>query len=193
MGVKEDLHAALRAGREAVVWKLDGLGEYDVRRPLLASGTNLLGLVKHLATVEVGYFGQAFGRPFPERIPWLDDADPEADLWAGPDESREGLVALYGRVRAHSDVTIATYDLDEIGEVAHWPSHRRHPTLATVLVHVVAETHRHAGHADAVRELVDGAAGRHEGDPNAPSGSAHHERVAAAARAFLTPGRAGSP
>jgi hypothetical protein len=58
-------------------------------------------------------------------------------------------------------------------------------TLGQVLVHVVAETHRHAGHADAVRELVDGAAGRHRGDPNAPSDAGHRDRVEAASRTFM--------
>ncbi|MGD9530256.1 DinB family protein [Pseudonocardia sp.] len=188
MDVKAHLHAALRAGREAVVWKLDGLSEYDARRPLLPSGTNLVGLVKHLAGVEAGYFGSTFGRPFPEHLPWFaDDAQPEDDMWARPGESRDDLVALYRRVWAHADATIEALGLDARGEVPHWPEPRRHVTLGQVLVHVVAETHRHAGHADAVRELVDGAAGRHPGDPNAPADTGHRDRVEAAARA-LRPG-----
>ena len=90
MDQKADLHGYLRAAREAVLWKLEGLSEYDVRRPLVRTGTNLLGLVKHLATVEWGHFGAAFGRPFGERLPWVsDDAEPNADMWATADESRE--------------------------------------------------------------------------------------------------------
>jgi hypothetical protein len=69
---KADLHRYLRTAREAVMWKLDGLGEYDVRRPLTPTGTNLLGLVKHLATVEFGYFGDCFGRPGDEPMPWAE-------------------------------------------------------------------------------------------------------------------------
>jgi hypothetical protein len=71
---KADLHGYLRGARDAVLRKLDGLDEYDVRRPLVATGTNLLGLVKHLATVEWGHFGAAFGRPFEESLPWVNDA-----------------------------------------------------------------------------------------------------------------------
>ena len=72
---KEYLHDDLRWIREAMLWKLDGLREYDVRRPLTATGTNLLGLVKHLTVTEARYFGEIFGRPFPEPLPrWDDDA-----------------------------------------------------------------------------------------------------------------------
>jgi Protein of unknown function (DUF664) len=80
--LKADLHSYLRDARQAVLWKLDGLSEYDVRRPLVPTGTNLLGLVKHLATVEWGHFGAAFGRPFAESLPWVDDPDgePNADM-----------------------------------------------------------------------------------------------------------------
>jgi hypothetical protein len=95
---KDDLHRYLQAGREAVLWKLDGLAEYDVRRPLVPTGTNLLGLVKHLASVEFGYFGDCFDRPHGEELPWWDDdAEPNADMWATPDESRDDIVALYRR------------------------------------------------------------------------------------------------
>ena len=70
---KDDLQRYLQVARDAVVWKLDGLAEYDARRPLTPTGTNLLGLVKHLAWVEAGYLGATFGRPFPEPVPWFDD------------------------------------------------------------------------------------------------------------------------
>ncbi|MDX6280698.1 MAG: hypothetical protein QOH03_1769, partial [Kribbellaceae bacterium] len=68
-GAKEFLHGELRDLRAAVVWKLDGLSEYDVRRPLTTTATNLLGLVKHLALYESRYFGEVFDRPFPEALP----------------------------------------------------------------------------------------------------------------------------
>jgi len=83
---KADLHRYLQDAREALLWKLDGLSEYDIRRPLVPTGTNLLGLVKHVASVEFGYFGDCFGRPFDEPMPWLeDDAEPNADMWATAD------------------------------------------------------------------------------------------------------------
>ncbi len=160
MDAKSNLHRYLRTAREALLWKLDGLSSYDVRRPLTPTGTNLLGLVKHLAGVEAGYFGNTFGRPFAEPMPWTaEDAEPNADMWAAAHESREELVDLYRRVWAHSNATIDSLDLESPGVVPWWPEERRNVTLHLVLVHTIAETSRHAGHADIVRELIDGTAG----------------------------------
>jgi hypothetical protein len=120
---KADLHRYLQAGREALLWKLDGLSEYDVRRPMVPTGTNLLGLVKHVASVEVGYFGNTFGRPFDEPLPWYEvGAEPNADMWATADESREQIVGLYHHVWAHSDATIDTLALDAIGMCSGGPT-----------------------------------------------------------------------
>jgi hypothetical protein len=158
---KAELRRYLQAGRDALVWKLDGLTEYDVRRPLVPTGTNLLGLVKHLAGIEAGYFGDVFGRPFDEPLPWIaPDAERNADMWATPGESREHIVDLYRRVWTHADGTIA--ELDLAGRDRHRAlvaAEHATVTLHRILVHVIAETHRHAGHADLVRELIDGAAG----------------------------------
>jgi hypothetical protein len=170
-GSKADLRRYLQAGRDALVWKLDGLSEYDVRRPLVPTGTNLLGLVKHVAGVEAGYLGATFGRPFEEPLPWLDDdAEQNADMWATVEESRQQIVALYHRVWAHSDATIHALPLDAIGHVSWWPQDRSEVTLHRVLVHMIAETDRHAGHADIVRELIDGAAGLRPGNDNMSPG-----------------------
>jgi uncharacterized damage-inducible protein DinB len=166
---KAMLHRYLRTARDAVVWKLDGLGEGDIRRPMVPTGTNLLGLVKHLASVEAGYFGEVFGRAFPEPMPWMDeDAEPNADMWATLDESRDDIVGLYRRVQAHSDATIDALDLDSEGTVAWWPEDRNPVTLHLVLAHMIAETNRHAGHADLVRELIDGASGLRADNSNLP-------------------------
>lgn len=166
---KADLHRYLRSAREALLWKLDGLSEYDVRRPLTATGTNLLGLVKHVASVDVGYFGECFGRPFPEPLPWFDDdAEPNADFWVPANESRQAVVGLCRRAWAHSDATIEALELDAVGHVPWWPEDGRDVTLHRLLVHMLAETHRHAGHADIVRELIDGAAGLSKGNENLP-------------------------
>jgi uncharacterized damage-inducible protein DinB len=174
---KADLRGYLQAAREALLWKLEGLSEYDVRRPLVPTGTNLLGLVKHVASVEAGYLGETFGRPFDEPLPWLDDgAEANADMWATAGESREQIVDLYHHVWAHSDATIDTLSLDAIGHVAWWPPERSEVTLYRILVHMIAETDRHAGHADIVRELIDGAAGAREGnDAMAPGDRAWWE------------------
>jgi hypothetical protein len=174
---KATLHRYLQIARDALLWKLDGLSEYDIRRPMVPTGTNLLGLVKHVASVELGYFGPTFGRPSDEPLPWHDDdAEPNADMWATLDESREQIVALYHRVWAHSDATIEALELDAIGHVPWWPDDRSEVTLHTILVHMISETNRHAGHADVVRELIDGTAGlRADNDNLAPGDAAWWE------------------
>lgn len=185
---KSDLHRYLRTARNTVLWKLDGLSEYDVRRPLVRTGTNLLGLVKHLSGVEAEYFGLVFDRPFPEPLPWMgESAEPNADLWATAGEPTADIVALYRRVWDHADATIADLDLEAVGRVPWWPPDRNEVTLHRILVHVTTETHRHAGHADIVRELIDGAAGLVEGNENLPPGdddwwAAHYDQVERAAR-----------
>ncbi len=185
---KAHLQRYLQAGRDALLWKLEGLGEYDVRRPLTPTGTNLLGLVKHLSYVEMGYFGPSFGRPVPEVEPWLaDDVEANADMWATADESRDEIVALYHRAWAVADATIDALSLDAAGQVPWWGTARREVTLHRILVHVIAETHRHAGHADIVRELIDGAAGLRADNDNLPSADrpwweSHRNRLETAAR-----------
>ena len=86
---KAHLHDKLRAVREALVWKLGGLSEYEIRRPLTSTGTNLLGLVKHNAISDSRYFGEVFDRPFPEPLPrWDDWAAYGTDHWATEHETR---------------------------------------------------------------------------------------------------------
>src|SRR5258708_1628489 len=163
---KHDLHRSLQAARDALLWKLEGLSEYDIRRPLTPTGTNLLGLVKHVAGVELWYFGDAFGRPPSER-PWsADDAVNNADFWVTADQSRDQTAGMYRQAWPHADETFRTLGLDAPGHVPWWPSDQAEVTLHQILVHVVAETHRHAGHADIVRELIDGAAGLQADDDN---------------------------
>jgi Protein of unknown function (DUF664) len=155
---KQRLHDYLTNTREAVIWKTEGLSEYDVRRPLTRTGTNLLGLVRHLSVGEAWYFGRVFGRPFEPHLPWWDDDAVEgADLWVPASESRQDVLATYRATIAHADETIRALDLDAPGRVPWWP--RPDVTLQGVLVHVLAETARHAGHADILREQLDGRAG----------------------------------
>jgi uncharacterized damage-inducible protein DinB len=168
--MKADLHRYLQEAREALLWKLDRLSEHDVRRPLTPTATNLLGIVKHVASVEAGYLGDTFGRPSPESLPWFaDDAEPNADMWATASESRAEIVDLYRRVWAHSDATITALPLDAPGSVPWWSPAKREVTLHRILVHMIAETERHAGQADIVRELIDGAAGLSAGNDNLPT------------------------
>jgi uncharacterized damage-inducible protein DinB len=190
---KAALQQDLQAGRDAVLWKLEGLSGYDVRRPMTPTGTNLLGMVKHLAFVELGYFGGVFGRPATASLAWMDawteddGMAPDADMWATADESPAEIVKRYRQVWSHADATIEALPLEAPGVVPWWRPERRDVTLQQILVHVVAETHRHAGHADIVRELIDGAAGlRATNDNLAPGDPAwwanHHDRLEQVAR-----------
>ncbi|MEV6368779.1 DinB family protein [Micromonospora musae] len=155
---KEYLHNDLRDIRETMLWKLDGLPEYDIRRPLTMTGTNLLGLVKHLSISESWYFGEVFDRPFPEPLPrWNDVREPGALMWATEHESREEIIDRYRRVSKHSDATITALAVDAPGHVPWWP--RPNVKLFNILVHVLSETNRHAGHADILREQLDGSTG----------------------------------
>lgn len=191
---KAALRRYLDTARQALLWKLESVSEYDVRRPLTPTGTNLLGLVKHLAHVELGYFGDVFDRPHGEPMPWDDDdgdgadADPNADLYATADESRDDILALYRRATAHADATIDELDLDATGTVEWWPADQNPVTLHRILVHLIAETNRHLGHADILREQLDGAIGHRPGVDNLPDAdeswwAAYVDRVEAAARA----------
>ncbi|MFI0875080.1 DinB family protein [Streptomyces parvus] len=185
---KADLQRYLQSARDALLWKLEGLSEYDVRRPLTPTGTNILGLVKHAAGVELGYFGDTFGRPFGEVVPaFEDDAEANQDMWATADESRADILALHRRVTEHADATIAELSLDAVGRVPWWPDDRSRVTLHQILVHVISDLQRHAGHADIVRELVDGAVGLRSGNENMPSGDrawweGYRQRLEQAAR-----------
>ena len=185
---KADLQHQLQAGRDALLWKLEGVSEYDARRPLTPTGTNLLGLIKHVASVELGYFGVTFGRPSPVPLPWHEaDAEPNADMWAPAGQSRAEVLELHRQAREHADATIAALPLDAVGRVPWWPPERAEVTLHRILVHMIAETHRHAGHADLVRELVDGSAGLRPDNGNLPEveqewWAGYRERLEQAAR-----------
>jgi hypothetical protein len=187
---KDHLRRYLQVARDALLWKLDGLSEYDVRRPMTPTGTNLLGLVKHVASVELGYFGTTFGRPSEEPLPWYaEDAESNADMWATADETREQIIGLYHRAWAHSDATIEKLALDAVGHVPHWPGDRSEVTLHQILVHVISETHRHAGHADIIRELIDRAAGLRKDNDNMGAGDQewwenYHSRLEHVAQEF---------
>ncbi len=168
---KQLLHDHLRSLRERVLWKVDGLSERELRWPRTPTGTNLLGLVKHLAGIELGYLGDTFGRPAPQRPSWMEDgAEDNADMWATADESAEDILDLYRRAGAHADATIASLDLDSPGRVPWWRADE--VTLHQVLVHVIAETAQHVGHMDIVRELSDGAVGLRPAATNIPDGDA---------------------
>ncbi|MFH8397400.1 DinB family protein [Streptomyces anulatus] len=181
---KGNLYGRLRRDREVLLWKLDGLSEYDARRPLTGTGTNLLGLVKHVATVEARYFGEVFDRPSPEPLPRWQDHD-GSDQWAAEGETRDQIVGFYRRTWEHSDATIDELPLDAPGQVPWWPEPYTDTNLFAVLVHVLGETVRHAGQADILREGLDGRTGlraEHEQRIDEEARAAYCAKIERAAR-----------
>ncbi len=184
--LKSDLIGHLERLNQAVLHKVDGLSEYDLRRPMTPTSTNLLGVIKHLASVQSEYFGETFGRPFPraDEMRWRTDeaADVQDDMWVKPDESTEWVRSIYLASWEHALETFADRDLDALGAVPWWSDPE--VTLGQVLVHMTDETARHAGQMDIVRELIDGAVGRYPDDPNITDGydwTAYRARVEAGA------------
>lgn len=178
----------LQSLRRDLLSKLDGLDEYQVRRPMTPTGTNLLGLVKHVASVELGYFTEVFGRDPGRELPWFSDgAEPDDDLWVTAGETREEILGLHHHSAQISDATITELELDATGIVPWWPPERQQVTLHQILVHMLVETARHTGQADILRESLDGRAGMGPNDQNltprsAEEWQAHVARIEDAAR-----------
>jgi len=191
VNLSADLHRYLQQARDGLVSKLDDLDEFDIRRPMTPSGTNLLGLVKHLTGVELGYLVESAGRPTEIKLPWNEDGSvwESGDMWAKPDESREYLVDLYKSVWRQSDDSIEQLALDAPATVAWWPEERRETTFGHLLVRVVAETAQHAGHADIIRESIDGRGGRdHDDIGNADWWNTYVGQIQTAADTFRATG-----
>jgi len=169
---KTALHHYLQATRDDLIWKLDGLSEREARLPRTATGNNLLGALKHCLNVEAGYFGPTFGREYPRPAELVSMAafeeDPQADWYAREDETRDGLIDLYRRVAAFADQTIEQLPLDAPGRVQWWRPGRQEVTLHRIIVHVICDLARHAGHADIMREQHDGAIGLRRENTNLP-------------------------
>lgn len=158
---KESLQVSLDRNRDVVLWKLDDLDDLDdeqLRRPMTPSGTSLLGLVKHLAAVEYAWFCQTFGRQT-EPLPF-DEDDEDADLRVEPHEATADIVSFYCRARAAADRVIDESDVSELGRAWFGDT----VSMRWVLIHMIEETARHAGHMDILRELIDGAIGDHPPD-----------------------------
>jgi len=155
-GEKQSLHVSLDRHRDVILWKLEGLDDEQLRRAMTPSGTNLLGLVKHLGAVEYGWFCETFGRDV-EPLPFDPDVA-DADLRVGPTETTSDVVEFYGRARTAADRVIDEVALDELGMA--WFGEP--VSMRWVLIHMIEETARHAGHMDILRELIDGATGDHQ-------------------------------
>lgn len=181
------LQRYLQEARESLLRALDDLSEFDVRRPVMPSGTSLLGLVKHLVGIEASSLGDCLGRPAPFQLPWVDDGSiwESADMWATADQSREYILDLYRAAWEHSDTAIAELPLASPATVSWWTDERRSTNFGHLLVRVVAETAQHAGHADIIREEIDGRGGRDRNEVgNVQWWNRYVERIQAAADQF---------
>ena len=154
-----DERAALRAWldyhRATVLRKLDGLDDAQLRQPKVPTGLSLLGLVKHLTDVEHSWFTVRFAREA-ERHLYSTPEDPDADFRIAGEESTELIVSAYLReCRRSREIEGRAESLDVTFE------HPRGGTydLRWILMHLIEETARHNGHADIIRELIDGATG----------------------------------
>jgi uncharacterized damage-inducible protein DinB len=164
--LKGDLQQYLQQARRSVVRTLEGLSEYDVRRPLVPSGTNLLGVVKHLIGIELSYLSTCVGRTPPMTLPWVEDGSiwESADMWATADESRQYLLDLYRSACQESDASLAALSLDAPAHVSWWSEGERDTTFGHLVVRVLEDTAQHAGQCDVVREMIDGLGGSDAAD-----------------------------
>jgi uncharacterized damage-inducible protein DinB len=149
---REMLDAFLDYHRATLMMKVDGVAHDDLRRPMVPSGTSLLGLVKHLAYVERYWFRAVLAGESVD-FPWTDD-DPDADWRVEPHETTEEILELYRSEVERCRAVARDGDLDAPPRMEG-----RDETLRFVLVHMVEETARHNGHADIMRELIDGSTG----------------------------------
>lgn len=143
--------------RDAVVRKVRGVSEEDARRQLVSSQTTLASLTKHLARVEMSWFQHRLAQTPLEELPYLKSVleNPDSDFRVGPEETLEILIARYEEQCEISREIGTRYELDHV--VPHPVLER--VSLRWILVHMIEETARHAGHADILREQIDGTTG----------------------------------
>ena len=159
------LHTHLQDARDALIWKVEGLNEEDRRRPMTPTGTNLVGLVKHMTWIEGWYLCEFFDRERP-RLEWEWDVDAgwghHSHMYAKPEETTEDVIAAYRATSAAADSAIEGLELDAVGQ--HWSGEP--VSLRSMVLAVLVDTARHAGHSDIMREMIDGSTG----DRHSPSG-----------------------
>ena len=183
-GLKEHLASYLDHLRGAVLWKAKGLSDQELTRPMVPTGTNILGLVQHLGFMEYGYFVQCLGFSVQDEhyAALTASRDDSADMWVPAEVPCAKVLDFYRRAVAAANRNIGALSLDAPATVPWWPEEKRHTTLGRLMVHMNVETARHAGHLDIVRELIDGSVGmRAENTSMPPLGDAGwaqlHEKI----------------
>jgi uncharacterized damage-inducible protein DinB len=151
-GEKEVLAGFLDHYRATMLEVCAGLSDEDLRRSVVPSGTTLLGIVKHLAYVERGWFQENVANE-PFDYPFDPDDDPDADFRIEPGETSEEIFELYRAACERSRAALAAASLDD--PVLN-PNRSRDFNVRWVVVHMIEETARHAGQADIIREQLDG-------------------------------------
>lgn len=150
---RDTLAAFLDLQRGVMLRKVADLDDERLRRPMTPSGLTLLGMLKHLAYVERWWFRAVFASE-DVSFPWTED-DPDADWRAEPDESVDSIAALYREECARAREIVAAASLDDTCTTTQGDS----ITLRWIVTHMIEETARHLGHADIMREAIDGSKG----------------------------------
>ena len=164
------LRAYLNEARSTVLWKCETLSEELARRPMTPTGTHMLGIVHHLAVTEYGYFGECLGLiPNDDHVlQLLQSEDSQIDFLPPADYSVQDVLELYRKSVAFAEAALDNLELASPAVIPWWSIHR-HSTVEHLIVHMIAETSRHAGQLDIVRELLDGQVGLREQALNLPS------------------------
>ncbi|MBD1539332.1 DinB family protein [Arthrobacter sp. S13_S34] len=163
------LREYLNDAREAILWKCEGLSDAQARTPLTPTGTHVMGLLLHLAVTESQYFISCFGREIENRVIQgvIEAEEAQADFLPPSNMTLADAVTIYRETTAAADAVLDELELDSPAVVPWWIKHR-HTTVERLLVHMIAESHRHAGHLDIVREQLDGFIGLRPSAPNIP-------------------------
>jgi uncharacterized damage-inducible protein DinB len=149
---RDMLDAYLDYHQRTLLIKLDGLDDEQLRRPMVPSGVSLLGMTKHIAYVHRWWF-RAVWADEEVAFPWTKE-DPDADWRVEPSDTTAQIVALY-----RAEVALGRAIVQASDDLSALPQGGQPHTLRWILVHMVEECARHNGHADILRELIDGRTG----------------------------------
>lgn len=147
------LHNMMKGNRDAVLWKLEGISDEQARRRIVSSETTLLGLVRHLQYVDRWWVRIVIaGEDIP--VPWSKE-DPDADWHVSEDDTIDAVVADYRQELALVEAIVDAQD--DLSRTIELRSNTY--SVRWILMHLIEEIARHAGHADIIRETIDGETG----------------------------------